>query len=62
MVDWYHDDNRYMCLCNVHVTFVHFDVNPDQLQKGVLSQELDDWLANKLPPNHNYTAYIASRY
>ena len=41
----------------------YFDVNPSPAcKKGVLSQELDDWLANKLPPNHNYTAYIASRY
>merc|ERR1719234_3082361 len=29
---------------------------------GVLSQEPDDWLLAKLPPNHNYTAYIASSY
>lgn len=39
----------------------HFQYN-DRPIIGVLSQELDDWLANKLPPNHNYTAYIASSY
>ena len=39
----------------------HFEYN-DRPIIGVLSQELDDWLASKLPPNHNYTAYIASRW
>jgi len=39
----------------------HFEYN-DRPIIGVLSQELDDWLASKLPPNHNYTAYIASSY
>jgi len=29
---------------------------------GVLSQELDEWLLSRLPPGHNYTAYIASSY
>ena len=46
----------------VHVTNIFRCQPRPRLQKGVLSQELDDWLANKLPPNHNYTAYIASRY
>ena len=39
----------------------HFQYN-DRPIIGVLSQELDDWLAARLPPNHNYTAYIASSY
>ena len=39
----------------------HFQYN-DRPIIGVLSQELDDWLLAKLPPNHNYTAYIASSY
>lgn len=39
----------------------HFQYN-DRPIIGVLSQELDDWLASRLPPNHNYTAYIASSY
>jgi len=39
----------------------HFQYN-DRPIIGVLSQELDDWLVAKLPPNHNYTAYIASSY
>ena len=47
-----------MCMCHQYISMS----TPISFQKGVLSQELDDWLANKLPPNHNYTAYIASRY
>ena len=39
----------------------HFQYN-DRPIIGVLSQELDDWLLAKLPPHHNYTAYIASSY
>jgi len=42
--------------------FPYFEDVNDRPIIGILTQELDDVLYNKLPKGHNYTSYLAASY